>query len=568
MFKETQGVAGQPTALQKSHYVRVEPPGTAGAKIETAGPRAAARVRKVAVIVTHGMGNQVPFETLQMVADRLLQFAPAPQAGQLPVKVGLVELNGTQLSRAELTIHDKDGNALDVHMYEAYWASLTEGKVTARDAMWFLFMAGLRGIQSSWGTGEFDRWMFDDWQEFNISHGKLLLVFAVALLTLAALLLMNIAIAAATVSASKWIDPPLARIASDLFGYEWRVVLCLGLGIGLPWVYRSIRSRAPRPAKTLPRWAGWISTLLMYLTLVLTIWTGLKIGFDIIAGNGALLATPLPGILKILARSGHEFGVVAGWLLGPFPRNAATHISPWFLLVTWALAITIAYGVRWFLRQFVGDVAAYVSSYSVSKFDELRKAIQKTALDVMQPVYQEETANSRETRRQEAIRGEPRSKKEYEYEEIVAVGHSLGSVITYDTLNTLINCPQPDDEPLDVPARTKFLLTFGSPLDKTAFIFRNQRPRSNEVREALAAAMQPMILSYGFRPARWVNIYSPADWISGSLEFYDPCRLAQQDPVKKVENLLDPEACIPLIAHTSYWTNDLFGEQLFRAVTS
>jgi hypothetical protein len=112
-------------------------------------------------------------------------------------------------------------------------------------------------------------------------------------------------------------------------------------------------------------------------------------------------------------------------------------------------------------------------------------------------------------------------------------------------------------------------VTFGSPLDKTAYVFRAQITERFDVREGLAAARQPMIVSYGFRPKRWVNIYSPEDWISGSLDYYDDDRpVNPQDGPKnggtrRIENIIDDEACVPLAAHTQYWGNDLLAETLY-----
>jgi hypothetical protein len=124
-----------------------------------------------------------------------------------------------------------------------------------------------------------------------------------------------------------------------------------------------------------------------------------------------------------------------------------------------------------------------------------------------------------------------------------------------------------DDPPLDVAARTRMFLTFGSPLDKTAFIFRAQREHPAGAREALAAAVQPMILSYDSRPVRWVNLHSPNDWISGSLEFYDDRDQATRGS-QWVENRQDPEASEPLAAHNQYWHGATLSKCLYEAVTS
>ena len=102
----------------------------------------------------------------------------------------------------------------------------------------------------------------------------------------------------------------------------------------------------------------------------------------------------------------------------------------------------------------------------------------------------------------------------------MVVGHSLGSVVAYDVLNRLLidHLVKPDTAP-EIAKRTRLFLTFGSPLDKTAFIFGAQGA-GTEAREALAASVQPLISDAQVRP-RWVNIYSTWDIISGLLDFYD-----------------------------------------------
>ena len=72
---------------------------------------------------------------------------------------------------------------------------------------------------------------------------------------------------------------------------------------------------------------------------------------------------------------------------------------------------------------FAGDVAAYVSPYKVSKFEEIRRAIQDRGKRVARFVYSAEG----ETPGQAL------------YDKVFVVGHSLGSVLAYDTLNDAIN---------------------------------------------------------------------------------------------------------------------------------
>ncbi|HYE40384.1 MAG TPA: hypothetical protein VEB23_10655, partial [Ramlibacter sp.] len=110
---------------------------------------------------------------------------------------------------------------------------------------------------------------------------------------------------------------------------------------------------------------------------------------------------------------------------------------------------------------------------------------------------------------------------------------------------------------LDVVRRTPLFLTFGSPLDKTAFIFGVQGEKAVG-RDALATTVQPLIRSYASRPARWVNIYSPWDVISGPLDFYDVPGGGDQ----RVQNLRDEHATTLLAAHGEYTGNPL----LYRTI--
>ncbi len=147
------------------------------------------------------------------------------------------------------------------------------------------------------------------------------------------------------------------------------------------------------------------------------------------------------------------------------------------------------------------------------------------------------------------------------------MGHSLGSLIAYDALNALLVKDALEEGSLAVAGRTRMFLTLGSPLDKTAFIYRAQRLRPTGAREALAAARQPMILDYRWRPVRWVNIHSPNDWIGGSLDYYDD-RDQESYRSQWVENVEDPEASTPLAAHIEYWRGRVLSERLYQAVTA
>ena len=367
--------------------------------------------RPVAIIVSHGMGEQVPFETLNSVAAALWSRQSKTPLAASDSRVRYVAFGDDWLPRVELTLTVNDTTQREVHLYEVYWAPLTEGKVTLRDVLAFLTGAGLRGIRYC-ARGSFDRWMFDS--------------------------LTNL---------------PLRRRGVFQLGAALAVLLVLTLSFGA-------------------------------LALV---------------GVAELFRLVQPGALPA----------------GPAWLDAAS--TPALLGALGGGALFFA-ALRWFLVQSVGDVVAYVSAHRASRFTEIRSGIQSAARKVARNVYASRIAET----------------GELEYGDVIIVGHSLGSVIAYDMLNDSINgdllARGSAGEPLNVVGRTKLLLTMGSPLDKTAFIFRTQKDAA-PLREALAAAAQPMIVSYENRPARWINIWSPFDWVSGSLDYYDATPPGDDRPV-------------------------------------
>ncbi|HVP39930.1 MAG TPA: hypothetical protein VMS93_12180 [Candidatus Saccharimonadales bacterium] len=489
-------------------------------------------VPRTAVIVCHGMGQQVPFETLEGVARALREAEVRHQRPAPPVTTRMAAFGGLQLPRAELRLGGEGGPLRDVHLYEAYWAPLTEGRVSLRDVLRFLLAAGWSGVRNVVVDRRFDRWMFGHWQEFPVPAATLLLTFAGALLEVLSLTLMGAVIL--VVTASHLLAPAsrpwpggfvLSRITLDIGSF---VALAGILAAGFLVAGRRRRPRAGRAlgaGAARARRLGWFGRW--------GLWT-----LTALAGAGCLGAGALVAL--------HLAGGAMDW---PWQELA---LPAWVTWLVWAAALGLCAAGRWFLVEYVGDVAAYVSAHTVSKFDEVRDAIQKAAMDVAGRVYRlrslDETA--------------------FAYARVVMVGHSLGSVVAYDTLDRLVNEDATRRSPARVVERTGMLLTFGSPLDKTAFIFRTQRPRTMPVREAQAAAKQPLIVDYRYRPARWVNIYSREDIISGCLRYYDNDDEPEAGIGRRVENRLDPDARTPLMAHNEYWDNPCLGDILHGAVTA
>ena len=84
------------------------------------------------------------------VAVGLLEADGESSANVKPV-ARTVELGDERLQRLELKLTGKSGAEREVHVYEAYWAPLTEGHVKLRDVAAFLPDRLLDGRHAGWG---------------------------------------------------------------------------------------------------------------------------------------------------------------------------------------------------------------------------------------------------------------------------------------------------------------------------------------------------------------------------------------------------------------------------------
>jgi hypothetical protein len=478
VVEQADGVQGRVTGTPLVHYGSLWYPGLEAIEEQPEAP--------VAVLVCHGMGQQVRYETISSIAEAIRQEAQEQHGTADEIQVHLAreteDPGADFLARAEVNWKDQHGTSHRVHVYEAYWAPLTEGRITYRDTIAFLLSGAWKGLRFSklFRPASFQRWMFGGPKPLAIGRATFL-----ALLGAVLVVVIEAAFAA-------FVSLDVASRIKDVVSQ-------------------------PRPS-----------------------WPGLPAAFSFLGSWLLQAARSFPGCAILWDRQ-RWFDPLWFGALGR--------------LLVWLLAILGAFLWRSFIIQYVGDVAAYVSPYKDSKFDELRHRIQRVGLDVGKVIYGF---------------GPPRPTVP-KYARIVVVGHSLGSVLAYDTLNALINQDNVSGQPdrRDVIRRTRALITFGSPLDKTAFIFRMQfNTKATQIREQLAASVQPLIVDYGlYRPAsfKWVNIWSRQDVISGQLDYYDDPRVPAGD-ARHVENMVDPDASVPLLAHVQYWNNRMLRRQLFRFV--
>ncbi|HZR58749.1 MAG TPA: hypothetical protein VFA74_17905 [Terriglobales bacterium] len=441
--------------------------------------------RQVAFLVTHGMGQQVPFETLSMLGQSLItehtKRSSASEAGvDSRADVRRVRLTSApdapELSRVEITFGSEKGDKLDLHLYESYWAPFTEGQISFLQTVAFLYSAGWNGIKTCISSARRRRE------------------------------------AAQQVSTSDHTPRQKPKMHRNSLRHFDR------------WIFGDFHDMAIKR-----------NTLLELIAIVVSV--------SLLLAPALLLFTPL--------------GVSIGkWLFDGY----ANHYLKWPLVVQIGvalaafLAMVLAWIIRYCVVEYVGDVAIYVSSYKVSRFDTIRSKILEEVCSVARQIYS--AGISDETHPA--------------YDSVVIVGHSLGSVISYDTLNSSINWDQVEcGSKRKVVERTTRLITFGSPLDKTAFLFRTQVSSARNLREALAARQQPLILDYEkFRPLdrfRWINIHAAADIVSGHLDYYDLPHGHNVSGFNPVQNIVDHDARIPLLAHVEYWENPTLHHVLYEA---
>lgn len=155
-----------------------------------------------------------------------------------------------------------------------------------------------------------------------------------------------------------------------------------------------------------------------------------------------------------------------------------------------------------------------------------------------------------------------------EVDRVIVAGHSLGSVIAYDTLdriNVRANTPGAGGLTARHTAKLHALVTFGSPLDKIVFFFREQVGKGQQVRRQIIRQLHSFksrlldeetgdlriasTIKARLDGMRWYNYWSRRDPVSGRLDFYDiPPGDNREVPLKERYG----------VAHVGYWRAPAF----------
>lgn len=220
--------------------------------------------------------------------------------------------------------------------------------------------------------------------------------------------------------------------------------------------------------------------------------------------------------------------------LGPLMRIVTIFPAAVPKKLSWLLAPL----VNWFQRKsidYIGDVVVYTTTDIKSRFFEIRKQILDGAAAELLALLQDKR-----------------------YAKVIVAGHSLGSVIGYDALNRTNHAVNLKQVKPALARKVKGFVTFGSPLDKVAFFFREHTPDDQYLRrqilthyhsfkaKPLTEQENPKELGNPFKDyfdhVHWMNFWDREDLVSGSLDFY---RVDENLEVKMGAN--------GIAAHLAYW---------------
>ncbi|HWY37723.1 MAG TPA: hypothetical protein VNY73_04140 [Bacteroidia bacterium] len=226
----------------------------------------------------------------------------------------------------------------------------------------------------------------------------------------------------------------------------------------------------------------------------------------------------------------------------------------------------------------VGDISIYNDPNPRSSNQDIRKAILTGCVKAIKFLV-EPTIGNNKTR----------------YDQVVIAAHSLGTQISFDAINRIthqINIGELDgydnegyridvqgsrimdinNKPVNINQILNTYITFGSPLDKVAFFFREQSEKNEYVKrqvlENFHCFKQRQWISLGkdipvikcnlhrvFDNITWRNYFDNKDYVSGSLDYYQGLTNVNCSFKKGV------------FTHSNYWScNEFFGDILINVL--
>lgn len=491
------------------------------------------KAARTAVLVIHGIGEQDPYETVDSFARGLVKYFRS--RGQTKFKIAPERIRHKDWTEVAIHLEFEEPatrrGLRRLSLFEFYWAPYTEDKVNYRESLKWLIRTDLTPLRflSANLQALLDARVGKNWKDvaaifFREMMRAVLLFVPLFLLLVAGYVWLP---KAGNLSGFLRTAAPLLRRAPQMPLVLFVVCLIMGIFL-LLFATFSLRDRLRRHEQSIQKRAE-------------TAWLGMAMFFLLsFAGAATLIAYHYDSIREIFR------ALVLNW-------NALQ-------VLTIAL---VALVLRRILVTYVGDVAVYVAADQKTKSFEARSAILKASTESLKRLLADNVRN---------------------FDQVLLAGHSLGSVIAYDTINKLVSETWAADErrestppgTLDRKTLEKLggMITFGSPLDKIYYFFREQVDEKQAFRAQILSFLHSFRRGYSGREYgnykfnygdpdlaasepnafpelpgfRWLNVWSPMDPISGHLNFY---RLPPSD---QRSFWYFP----PLLAHLSYWRDPDF----------
>jgi hypothetical protein len=488
-------------------------------------PDATRKGKATALLVIHGIGEQNPYETMDQVARGFVRFF---RGKNLTPVLRPERIRHADWTEVAVHLDFPAGGREPLSLYEFYWAPYTEGRVTYRGVLLWLVrtvLSPLRYLADNL-LAQLDSRLKNSpgrvaWLMLReVGRATLVYVpFSVLAGMLAALFLRGLAPvreASRAFAATAGQEAHLGALAGAALCFAVAAVLALFVvqELGRWW-------RRPTPTTERAAEVAWV-----------------------------LMASALAGVFWVAALW------VARWGAIDLSRYRAIVLRPSHLWL--ALFVVLLFWLRRVLVDYVGDIAVYVTADAKAASFEARTAILKASSDALARLLRS-------------------------FDRVIVMGHSLGSVIAYDTINELLArawaSPQATPDPAPPPvsiqelARLKGLVTFGSPLDKVYYFFRQHVPADQAVRAQILSFLYSFRRGYSGRsygdfkftypetprevagheanafpdlPSfRWLNVWSSMDPVSGPLSFY---RLEPADRLRRWYWIWGR-------AHLAYWND-------------
>jgi len=502
---------------------------------------------RTAILVIHGIGEQNPYETLDQFARGFAGYFTG-QGTAPTLRPERIRHEGWTEVAVHLEFPHANPRSLErLSIFEFYWAPYTEGKVTDRGVLWWLLRTALTPL----------RYLADNLQALLDTRDtnspsrragllarevvRIALVYAPVLLIVAAIL-AGVKVGVPTFAA--WVEGAAAALRACSWSWAMAAAVAWIIVITLAWfVIQEVRQWLRRPAAGTTDPAELRRSNLRAQRAAERTWVALAL---VLMAGVAVLALQIPS----LAHAGQ------------------CPVPPWRTAAPVGGALLAALFLRRVLVGYVGDIAVYCTADEKAASYEARSQILHGSTEALQRLL---------IRKQEA------------FDQVILAGHSLGSVIAYDSINALLSrvWSTPDNGTSTSPTldrthldKLRGLVTFGSPLDKVYYFFREHVPTDQAVRAQILSFLHSFMRGYSGRyygpfkftyqddgasafptlgaAFQWLNVWSPMDPVSGPLRFY---RLAEGDRVRRWYWLWG-------VAHLAYWSDkklySLIAERFLR----